>query len=240
MEHAGHRKRLIAKLGMSNLPEHEVLEVLLFNAMPRINTNDLAHRLLARFGSVPAVWGASIPQLKMVDGVGDALAAYLRCVGTFCERHYAELRERFPAVYDEDEFPVYVYREYAYLQEEILDCFLVEKSGKILQRRRFSVNAKDFATLKPEDMASILSVRGVAGIILVHNHPGGRSTPSQADHDMTKQIQWMCSFYNLLLCDHVVCGVDGVYSYHREGGLVDISRNCSIRKLLEEGTYGKA
>ena len=239
MEHAGHRKRLIEKLSMGGLPEHEVLEALLFNAVPRMNTNNLAHRLLARFGSVPAVLGASVQQLKEVEGVGDSLAAYLRCIGTFCERYYAEYRDRFPSMYDYDEFSAYVYREYAYLQEEVLDYFLVDRSGKILQRRRFSAKAQDFATVKPEEMTAILAVRGVAGFVLVHNHPHAKSNPTQADREMTKQIQWMCSFHNLLLCDHMVCGYDGVYSFYKEGELGGISRTCSIRQLLAEGNYGK-
>ena len=239
MEHAGHRKRLIAKLGMGGLPEHEVLEALLFNAVPRMNTNDLAHRLLAQFGSVPAVLGAPLQQLKEVDGVGDSLAAYLRCIGTFCERYYAEYRDRFPSVYEYEEFSAYVFREYSYLQDEVLDCFLVDRSGKILQRRRFSANAQDFATVTPEEMTAILAVRGVAGVVLVHNHPHAKSTPTQADCDMTKQMQWACSFHNLLFCDHIVCGCDGIYSFYKAGDLGGISRTCSIRQLLAEGNYGK-
>jgi DNA repair protein RadC len=117
VEHAGHRKRLIQKLDLGILPEHEVLEALLFNAVPRVNTNDLAHRLLARFGSVPAVLGAPVRLLKEVDGVGESLAAYLRCIGTFCERYYAEYRNRFPQTYEQKEFLAYAYREYVYLQE---------------------------------------------------------------------------------------------------------------------------
>ena len=80
MEHAGHRKRLIEKLEKGMLHEHEVLEALLFNAVPRKNTNDLAHRLLAEFGSVPAVLEAPISLLKKVDGVGESVAAYIKCV----------------------------------------------------------------------------------------------------------------------------------------------------------------
>jgi DNA repair protein RadC len=226
-------------LDLGVLPEHEVLEALLFNAVPRVNTNDLAHRLLARFGSVPAVLGAPVRLLKEVDGVGESLAAYLRCIGTFCERYYAEYRNRFPQTYEQKEFLAYAYREYVYLQDEVLDCFLVDRSGKILQRRRFSAGAQDFASIKPEDMTSILAVGGVAGIVVVHNHPDGRSTPSQADDELTKQVQWMCSFHNLLFCDHLVCGADGVYSYYKAGLLGGISRTCSIQQMLAEGNYGK-
>ena len=104
MDHAGHRKRLMQKLACGALLEHEVLEALLFNAVPRKNTNDLAHKLLAEFGSVTAVLGAPMSALTKVDGVGESVAAYLRCVGTFCERYYAEYKERFPDMYDEKDF----------------------------------------------------------------------------------------------------------------------------------------
>ncbi len=239
MEHAGHRKRMIEKLGKGLLHEHEVLEALLFNAVPRKNTNDLAHRLLAQFGSVPAILGAPIEALKQVDGVGDSLAAYLRCIGTFCSRYYAEYRERFPYVFEEEDFSAFVRREYTYLETEVLDCFLLERSGRILQRKRFSANATDFVSMQPEEMTSILSTHGVAGIVMVHNHPGAPCCPSDADNDLTKQTQWMCSFHNILLCDHIICGADGVYSYYRQGLLADISRNCSIRAILAEGNYGQ-
>ena len=239
MEHAGHRKRLIQKLQQGVLLEHESLEALLFNAIPRKNTNDLAHRLLAEFGSVTAVLGAPIERLKQVDGVGESLAAYLRCIGSFCERYYAEYKERFPHLYEEEDFSAFVRREYTFLEYEVLDCFLVDKSGHILQRKRFSVMEAEYASILPEDLTAVISTAGVAGIILVHNHPNVPSVPSVADDNLTKQAQLLCSFHNLLLCDHIICGNNGTYSYYKSGRLAPISESCSIRKLLAEGNYGK-
>lgn len=238
MEHEGHRKRLIQKLAGGALVEHEVLETLLFNAIPRRNTNDLAHKLLAEFGSVTAVLGAPISALTKVDGIGESVASYLRCVGTFCERYYAEYKERFPDVYDERDFATFVRREYTYLEYEVLDCYLVEKTGRILQRRRVSKGNHDSANISPDALTEILATRGVAGIVLVHNHPSTSSKPSDADEDLTKQIQMICSFHNLLFCDHIICGSDGAYSFYMQGKMASISRNCSIRTLLAEGAYG--
>ena len=95
-EHDGHRHRIIEKLDSGNLCEHEILEILLFNAIPRRNTNELAHRLLAAFGSVRGIFSATVAQLKTVDGVGENVAAYLRCVGKFYEVYRAADEERFP------------------------------------------------------------------------------------------------------------------------------------------------
>ncbi len=238
MDHAGHRKRLIQKLANGALVEHEVLEALLFNAIPRRNTNDLAHKLLAEFGSVTAVLGAPLEALAKVEGIGESVAAYLRCVGTFCERYYAEYKERFPDTYDEKDFSCFVRREYSYLEYEVLDSYLVEKSGRILGRKRISRGDRDSANIPPDILTEILSTRGLAGIVLVHNHPHASSKPSAADEDLTKQVQMICSFHNLLFCDHIICGSDGTYSYYMQGDLVSISKNCSIRKLLAEGNYG--
>lgn len=239
MEHSGHRKRLVEKLARGALLEHEVLETLLCNAIPRKNTNDIAHRLLAEFGSVTAVLNAPLEKLKQVNGVGDSVAAYLRCVGTFCELYYAEYKERFPDTYDEKTFSAFVRREYSYLQTEILDCFLVDNAGRILCRKRFSNYAADYTEIDPKQFSEVLSTRGIAGIVLVHNHPLGDCTPSAADDNLTKQCQCMCSFHNLLLCDHIICGKEGVFSYYHQGDLKGISKACSIKQLLAEGNYGK-
>ena len=238
VDHSGHRKRLVEKLAKGALLEHEVLETLLCNAIPRKNTNDIAHRLLAEFGSVTAVLNAPIEKLKVVNGVGDSVAAYLRCLGTFCERYYADYKERFPDTYDEKEFSAFVGREYSFLGTEILDCFLIDRSGQILQRKRFSNYAVNYAELDPKEFSDILAARGITGIVLVHNHPLGGCAPSEADHNLTKQCQCLCSFHNILLCDHLVCGQDGVFSYYHEGLLKGISKSCSIRQLLAGGDYG--
>lgn len=238
MEHAGHRKRLIEKLEKGMLHEHEVLEALLFNALPRKNTNDLAHRLLAEFGSVPAVLEAPMSILKRVDGVGESLAAYIKCVGTFAQRYYAEYKERFPLEFEEASFYAFVRREYTYLESEMLDCYLLDRQGRILQRRRFTSRAHDFTDISPDDFASVLSVAGTAGILLVHNHPNASCRPSPADDATTQKCQWLCEFHNILLCEHIVCGIDGVYSYYTERLLEKGAQPRSVRQRLAEGNYG--
>ena len=80
-EHEGHRKRIIQKLESGTLLDHEVLEILLFASLPRRNTNDIAHRLLQKFGSMQEVFSASQEELKKVKGIGDTTATNLRCIG---------------------------------------------------------------------------------------------------------------------------------------------------------------
>ena len=80
-EHAGHRKRIIQKLESGTLLDHELLEIMLFSVLPRRNTNDLAHRLLNQFGSIHEVYAASMEELMKVPGIGESIAAHIRCTG---------------------------------------------------------------------------------------------------------------------------------------------------------------
>ena len=84
--HEGHRKRMYEKLKNNDgLLDHEILEILLFNAVPRKNTNPIAHNLLNTFGSLGGVFNATHRQLVTVDGVGESVAAYLKCIAE-CNR----------------------------------------------------------------------------------------------------------------------------------------------------------
>ncbi|MBS5023490.1 MAG: hypothetical protein KH054_10090 [Firmicutes bacterium] len=126
-EHDGHRHRIIEKLDSGNLCEHEILEILLFNAIPRRNTNELAHRLLAAFGSVRGIFSATVAQLKTVDGVGENVAAYLRCVGKFYEVYRAADEERFPKKFEAESFMAFVKENYAPADKEVLDFYLIDE-----------------------------------------------------------------------------------------------------------------
>ena len=86
--HDGHRKRLMEKLDSGTLLTHEDLEMLLFYAIPRRNTNGLAHKLLKEFGSLRAIFSASVESLCKVEGVGLQTAAFLSLIGKLCERVY--------------------------------------------------------------------------------------------------------------------------------------------------------
>ncbi|MBQ8374746.1 MAG: RadC family protein [Clostridia bacterium] len=239
--HDGHRKRAMAKLAKGELLEHEVLETLLFNAVPRKNTNDLAHRLLAQFGSIPALFKASMNELLKVEGVGESVAAYLVSIGYFLNKYYAPAQNSLPEKFDFHSFLGFVKATYADEKVELLDCYLLDDRGLILYRRRFTANAATHATIAPEDFTDIITEPNVSGIVMVHNHPGGECKPTLSDDLATRKCQMACSFHNVLFCDHMVYGNGGVYSYYLDGRMQQISKECSIENLFvgEEGKNEK-
>ena len=104
--HEGHRLRMYEKLKNhpAALEEHELLEILLYNAVPRRNTNQLAHRLLDEFGSVRTLFEADIAALQEVEDVGPQLAGYIKCIAFFFQRYNAEKEGSMPVKYETESF----------------------------------------------------------------------------------------------------------------------------------------
>lgn len=215
-EHSGHRQRLMKKLKEDKLTKHEYLEMLLFNAMPRRNTNDLAHRLYSEFGSVKNVLNASYERLIQVDGVGESVALYIVCLGKILQQCENEKQDETPctiAVYEYSTFLTFIKQEYAHLQHERLDVYLLDADSKIIGRKSSSIAHAGEVLVAPEFFVDLFKMYSPSGIVLVHNHPKGSCTPSNVDNLSTSRVQELCKIYNILFCEHFVYGLDGVYSY---------------------------
>ena len=231
-EHDGHRSRMIQKLDSDTLFDHEMLEVLLFAAVPRRNTNDLAHRLLAEFGCIENMFSASTEQLKRVDGVGDQVVAFLYTVGYFYKKMQDRKPQDFPKEYGSESFIPFVKREYAGSTREQLDVYLLDHESRVYMRHSFSGESICHVDLEPDELTKVIVDNRPAGIVLVHNHPFGEASASEADDKTTRQCQLVCSFHNVLLCDHIIYAPDGVYSYYLSGRMKLISEKYSVQTML--------
>lgn len=233
MSHEGHRERIIEKLDSGALCEHEYLEILLFNAFKRCNTNDLAHRLLAEFGSIRGVFAASFEQLCRVKGIGKSAAAYLRVIGKFYNSYYATDERAFPDRFDSGEFLSFVKREYGNLSAEVMDFYLLDDDGFIFKRKRFTDGQDGEVIMDSAELTRCIVENEPAGIVLVHNHPLGKAHASEADETVTKSCQFICSCNNIMFCDHIIYAAEGVYSYYLSGELREISAGYSFRGIME-------
>ena len=232
--HDGHRGRMYEKVRKGGLAEHEWLEVLLFNALPRKNTNELAHRLIARFGSIPKILVASMDELQDVEGVGVNVAAYLKTLGHVFENYKETFELKYVEKYDTKEFLRYVKKKYEELPFEVVDVYLLDAVGKILKSKRFSIESVCAVKMVPEELSSFLLGSDSSGVVMVHNHPLGNCEPSQEDERMTRNCQMLCSMQNKLFCDHIIYSPKGIYSYYLGGKMQEITKNYSIDKLLEK------
>ena len=233
--HEGHRRRLYEKLkNGDNLFEHEVLEMLLFNAYPRKNTNPVAHNLLERFPSIAEVLSASYDELVSVPGVGEQVALYLMCVGKCVEK--GNSARAFATFSCRGDVYGFVKLRLHGLHSERLELYFVDKTGNLSRISSFSSGDSDKVVVSPEEIIRLISVTRPYGMVAAHNHVEGTAEPSGADDDFTKQCQIICSMNNVRLYDHVILASDGtVFSYFDSGRLDEIEREYSIRNLIKNG-----
>lgn len=218
--HAGHRHRMIEKLDKEALNEHELLETLLFNAIPRKNTNELAHRLLFSFGSLYKVLTAKVEELKNVEGVGESVASYLVCIGKFYKKFKLdEAKELCPKYFERESFKEYLVGLYQGCKKEYLDFFLLDGEKKIIFSRRFEMNDENKVRINTVSFLKMVNDFSPVGIIMAHNHPYGTCFPSSFDNEATGKVQVLCQVYGVTLCDHFIYAPNAVYSYYKQNEL---------------------
>lgn len=231
--HDGHRSRISRKLDTGALEEHEWLEVLLFNGIARKNTNEIAHALIEKYGTALDALLSSTEELRKVPGVGIQVAAYLRCIGHFYEHYQKRKKPKYVGKFEPYAFMSFAKAEYKDVVFEVVDLYLLDGDGNVMKQQRFSIDSIATVTVVPEEISTFLLTEGASGAVMVHNHPFGEATPSTADDRMTKNCQMLCSMHNRLLCEHIICASNGMYSYYLSGRMSEISKNYSVSNFLE-------
>lgn len=232
-EHDGHRQRLLSKIETNSLEWHEYLEGLLFFALPRVNTNGIAHRLLSEFGSIEGVFSATKQQLQSVKGVGENTASFLHLFYKFVQYFDRVGNESaYPKTYDATEFKKTVPELYKKEEKEVFDCYLLDESSNVVVRKRFTSERKTFVHIDPRDLLRLFSDVRPYGAVFVHNHLDYNCFPSAEDDKTTHQLQMMCSLENVRMLDHLICAKSGVYSYYDNNRMQKISRLYSVGSFL--------
>lgn len=230
--HEGHRQRLWEKLKQGdNLFEHELLEILLFNAYPRKNVNPVAHALLQRFSSINEVINADLDELMLVEGVGENVALYLKCIGE-CMRLKNNCSS-FAVIKNNAEFRQFASARLAGRRTEALEFYLLDKGGDVKRICTFTDGDPESVVVRPDEVVKLISVYRPHGVYMAHNHVDCPCSPSAADDDMTKKVQMICSLNNVRFYDHCIFAPDGYYSYFMTNRLDEIAREFSVSNLFK-------
>jgi len=213
--HAGHRSRVkeeFLRRGLDSFPEHRVLELLLFYAIPQGDTNELAHRLMERFGSLAGVLDASVEDLCAVSGVGEHTALLLRMIPELCGRYVAS-RSSVGDIVDCSARVREVLEPYFFgARNEMVYLLCLDGKRKVLGVRKItegSINAAEVTTRRITEEA--MSLRATA-VILAHNHVSGLAIPSQEDCSTTRYLKQVLEPVGIELLDHVVFCDDDMVS----------------------------
>jgi len=195
--------------GAQALADYELLELVLFRAIPRRDVKPLAKSLLARFGSFAEVICASRERLQEVSGLGEAAITELKIVQAAAGRLARDqVRERhvlssWSSVLD------YCRTVMAYAEREELRVLFLDKRNHLIADERQQVGTVDHTPVYPREVVKRALELSATAVILVHNHPSGDPTPSRADIQMTQAIIDVAGPLGIAVHDHIIVGKDG-------------------------------
>lgn len=220
--HDGHRQRKKQRFlqhGLDSFADHEVLELLLFYAIPRRDTNETAHRLLEHFGTLKGVLTASVEELQKVEGVGESAAAFLHLLQAV---GYRALREA-----GDDTILNSVDSAGAYFQKllhgerrEVLYQVCLDAKGKVLSHKRLSSGTVSMAPVNVREVVENALYTDASGVLLAHNHPSGIALPSEDDRQITMQIRQALGTMGIELVDHIIVADNDFVSMAASGMLL--------------------
>ncbi|ALK08239.1 RadC family protein [Blastochloris viridis] len=208
----GHRARLRTRFlesGPDALADYELLELVLFRALPRQDTKPLAKALLARFGSFAEVVSAPPPRLAEVEGVGEAVVAELKLVQAAALRlAKGELKAR-PVLSSWSQVLDFCRTAMAFADREEFRILFLDKRNQLIADEVLSRGTVDHTPVYPREVVKRALELSATALILVHNHPSGDPTPSSADVQMTRRIAEVAAPLGIALHDHLIIGKNG-------------------------------
>lgn len=213
--HVGHRKRLrdrFRKGGAEALPDYELIEMILFRALPQGDTKPLAKALLAQFGSFPEVINAPEARLREVAGAGERVVDELKLVRAAALRlMQSQIVGRtvlgsWQAVLD------YCRAAQGFDEKERFRILFLDKRNQLVADEVQQTGTVDHTPVYIREVVKRALELSASALILVHNHPSGDPTPSSADIDMTRQIVEAARPLGVQVHDHIIVGRSGYFS----------------------------
>ena len=217
---AGHRKRLRERFldgGSAAMPDYELLEMVLFQVMKRGDVKPVARRLLDQFGDLNRVLAASPAQLEKVEGCGPALALQLKVVEAVAHRMARARVLRRHAISSWDALLDYCHTVMSHRETEQFRILYLDTKNILIADEAQAEGTIDHVPVYPREVVKRALELNAGAILLVHNHPSGDPTPSQADIEMTARIAAAAEAVGVTLHDHLIIGKSAELSFRAQG-----------------------
>ena len=218
--YAGHRDRLRARFlagGADALPDYEMLELLLFMAIPRRDVKPLAKTLIARFGNFAGVVNAEISELQSIDGLSDSSIAAIKTVQASAFRMMKQDIMKKPILNSWSRLLDYCHATMAHEKKEHFRILFLNKKNELIADEVQQTGTVDHTPAYPREIIKRALELSATALILVHNHPSGDPKPSEADIDMTYAIKAAAEPFQIILHDHIIVAKNGTSSFKTEG-----------------------
>ena len=205
--------------GAAAVPDYELLEMVLYRAIRRGDTKPLAKRLLKVFGDLNHVLAAPPARLKDVQGVGDAVVFELKLIEAIGHRMARAKVLKKPILSSWDALLDYCQSAMAHRDLEQFRILFLDRKNVLIADEEQQTGTVDHVPVYPREVVKRALELNASALILVHNHPSGDPTPSQADVDMTYAIRDAADVLNIVIHDHLVIGKSATLSFRSEGYL---------------------
>jgi DNA repair protein RadC len=217
--HDGHRKKMRARFletGLDAFADHEALELLLYYAIPRKDTNGIAHELMNRYGTLEAVLSAPVEDLMRVEGVGAQAAVLLKLVPKVVQK--ARLSANKETILNSTERAGgFLLERFRGEKNEVIYQLCLDKKGKLLSCRRLNEGGADSSELNIRRLVENALLSSASAVILSHNHPSGIALPSTEDYTTTERVQEALRMVGVELVDHIIVADDDFVSMADSG-----------------------
>jgi len=219
---ADHRKRLRARFmqgGAEAMPDYEMLELVLFRAVPRQDVKPVARALIDLFGDFNRVLSAPAARLREVHGVGERIIEELKIVEAAAHRlARARVIDR-PVISGWDAVLDYCHTTMAHRDTEQFRILFLDRKNVLIADEEQARGTVDHVPVYPREVVKRALEVNASALILVHNHPSGDPSPSQSDIAMTQQVQTAAEALSVTVHDHLIIGKSRELSFRAEGYL---------------------
>ena len=220
--HDGHRERMRKQLktsGMDSLSDVQVLEVLLYYAIPRKDTNPIAHALMERYGSLSAVLTAPVEDLEKVEGIGESAAVLLKLAPQLYRKARLSDAEQETVLNSVSRVGAYLLDRFTGEKNEVLYQLCLDRKGKLLACKKLGEGDIASAELDIRRLVENALLTGASSVILAHNHPSGVALPSEEDYIATSRAKEALAVVGVVLTDHIIVA-DGDFVSMSDSGYI--------------------
>ncbi|MCI7712355.1 MAG: DNA repair protein RadC [Clostridiales bacterium] len=221
--HDGHREKMRRRFlqgGLEPFADHEALELLLYYAIPRRDTNPIAHALMERYGSLAAVLDAPAEDLQKVEGVGESAAVLLKLVPQLYRKARLAEAERETVLNSSERAGAYLLERFAGEKHEVVYALYLDRKGKLIACRRLGEGGISSAGLDIRRLLEQALLTSASAVILSHNHPSGVALPSADDYMATDRAKSALGSIGVQLADHIIVADQDFVSMADSGYLV--------------------
>ena len=222
--HDGHREKMrqrFLKGGLDSFADHEALELLLYYAIPRRDTNPIAHALMERYGSLSAVLAAPVEDLKKVEGVGESAAILLKLAPQLYRKAKMSDAEQETILSSVERVGAYLLERFAGEKNEVVYQLCLDRKGKLLVCKKLGEGGVTSADLDIRRLVENALLTGASSVVLAHNHPSGVALPSRDDYAATDRAKTALNVVGVALTDHIIVADGDFVSMADSGYLTD-------------------